>query len=150
MLGECAGRLPLQHQRWASTLTSWSNARHQSNTRPLIERCERSYFFEKPKAKKHCSLCHDLCRSLTIMISWDRLLHFQWKKTLRPIPQLSKGLRGVVSINLPILPFLNLKFENFWIVLMPTSASGCWQCDLCLHVKLPRGRGGEGGRSFLC
>jgi hypothetical protein len=35
-------------QRWASTLTS----RHQSNTRPSIERSERSYIlFRKPKAK---------------------------------------------------------------------------------------------------
>ena len=31
---------------------------------------------------------------------------------------------------------------------MPTSASGCWRCDLCLseREKLPRGRGGVGGR----
>ncbi len=32
-------------QRWASTLTSWSN------TRPSIKRSERSYFFEKRMAK---------------------------------------------------------------------------------------------------
>jgi hypothetical protein len=38
-------------QRWALALTSWSNVQHQSNTRPLIERIERMYFFEKPKAK---------------------------------------------------------------------------------------------------
>jgi hypothetical protein len=38
-------------QRWASTLTSRSNARHRSNARPSIERSERSYFSEKPKAK---------------------------------------------------------------------------------------------------
>jgi hypothetical protein len=38
-------------QRWALTLASRSNARHRSKTRPSIERSERSYFFEKPKAK---------------------------------------------------------------------------------------------------
>jgi hypothetical protein len=33
-------------------------------------------------------------------------------------------------------------------VLMPSSASGCWRCDLCLseREKLPRGGGGVGGR----
>jgi hypothetical protein len=39
------------HQRWASILTSQSNARHQSNTQHLIGRSERSDFLEKPKAK---------------------------------------------------------------------------------------------------
>jgi hypothetical protein len=39
------------NQRRASTLTSRSNARHRSNTQPTIERSERSYFFEKSKAK---------------------------------------------------------------------------------------------------
>ena len=31
---------------------------------------------------------------------------------------------------------------------MPTSASGCWRCDLCPYErkKLPRGRGGVMGR----
>ncbi len=44
--------LPLcRDQRWTLTLTSRSNARHRSNTRPAVERSERSYFFEKPKAK---------------------------------------------------------------------------------------------------
>ncbi len=38
-------------QRWASTLTSRLNARHWSKTRHSNERSERSYFFEKPKAK---------------------------------------------------------------------------------------------------
>ncbi len=42
---------PPPRQRWASPLTSRLNFRHRSNTRPLIERSERSYFFEKPKAK---------------------------------------------------------------------------------------------------
>jgi hypothetical protein len=60
-------------QRWASTLTSRSNARHRSNTRPLIERSERSYFFEKPKAKIVPSTAIFF---LTITISRDRLLHF--------------------------------------------------------------------------
>jgi hypothetical protein len=35
----------------ASTLTSRLNARHRFNTGPLIERSERSYFFENPKSK---------------------------------------------------------------------------------------------------
>jgi hypothetical protein len=38
-------------QRWASTLSSWSNAQHRSKTRPSFQRGERSYFFEKAKAK---------------------------------------------------------------------------------------------------
>ncbi len=41
----------IYRQRWASTLTSRSNARHRSNTRHSIKRSERSYFFEKLKAK---------------------------------------------------------------------------------------------------
>ncbi len=85
----------------------------------------------------------DLCWSLTITISRDQLLHFQWKKTSRPIPRLFQRSK-VVSIKLPILPFLKFKI---WQVLMPTSASGCWWCDLCLseREKLPRGGGGVGG-----
>jgi hypothetical protein len=38
-------------QRWALTLASPSIAQHLSKTRPLIERSERLYFFEKLKAK---------------------------------------------------------------------------------------------------
>jgi hypothetical protein len=44
----------------------------------------------------------DHCRSRS------RLLHFQCKKTLRPIPRLFQRSK-VVSINLPILPFLKFK-----------------------------------------
>jgi hypothetical protein len=34
---------------------------------------------------------------------------------------------------------------------MPTAASGCWRCDLCLseREKLPRGGGGVGGGEEL-
>ncbi len=41
----------LPKQRWASTPANRSNARHRSNTRPKVERSERSNFFEKPKSK---------------------------------------------------------------------------------------------------
>ncbi len=52
-------------QRWASTLTSQSNARHPSNTQPSIERSERSYFFEKSKSKlmPSTAIVVDCCRS---------------------------------------------------------------------------------------
>jgi hypothetical protein len=40
-----------EEQRWALTLANWSNAWQRSNTRPEVGRSERSYFFEKPKAK---------------------------------------------------------------------------------------------------
>ncbi len=105
-------------QRWASTLTSRLNARHRSNTRPLIERSEISYIlFRKtegkdralyrdrcqsragdptlrkflPKLKdKDLALYHDLCRSLSITISRDR---FNVKKHSALYLDFSTGLR---------------------------------------------------------
>jgi hypothetical protein len=53
-------------QRWASTLTSRSNARHLSNTRPSIERSEISYFFENQR-QRSCPLP----RSLSIVDDHD-------------------------------------------------------------------------------
>jgi hypothetical protein len=57
-------------QRWASTLTSRSNARHQSNSRPSIETSKRSYFFEHPKGKivPSTAIFVDRCRSRSLGI----------------------------------------------------------------------------------
>jgi hypothetical protein len=83
--------LPDYGQRWASTLASRSNARHRSKTRSSIERSERLYFFEKPQTIS--ALYYNRCRSLSITMSRDRLLHFQCKKHLAFYPYLPKALR---------------------------------------------------------
>jgi hypothetical protein len=62
--------------------------------------------FSKTKGKDR-ALYRDLCRSLTITSARDWLLHFQWKQTLRPIPQLflrSKVLTvgGVTCVHMSI------------------------------------------------
>ncbi len=51
---------PAAIQWWASTLANRSNARHQPNTRPKVERSERSKLHRKPKIK-HRALYLDLC-----------------------------------------------------------------------------------------
>ncbi len=50
-------------QRWASTLTSRLNARHRSNTRPSIERSERSYILFRKTEGKDRALYRDRCQS---------------------------------------------------------------------------------------
>ncbi len=137
-------------QRWASTLTSWSNAWHRSNTRPLIKRSERLYFFETPKAKiiPSTTIVVDRCQSQCLEID------FYTFKTLRPVPRLFQRSK-VISINLPILPFLKFKI---WCVLMPTSASGCWRVATlvtgvtCVYLSVRNcpgaGEGWGGGMEF--
>ncbi len=63
-----------------------SNARHWSNTQHSIERSERSYFFEKPKAK--------ILPSIAIFVDrWRywflgiKFFNFNEKKTSHPIPR---------------------------------------------------------------
>ncbi len=50
---------------------------------------------------KDRTLYSDLCLSLMITISRDRLLHLQWKKTLRPIPRLFQRSKVVSSKHQP-------------------------------------------------
>ncbi len=79
-------------QRWASTLTSQSNAQHLANTRPSIERSDRSYFFEKPKAKivPSTAIFSDGWRSRSLGIDFytfnekkHRVLYLDFSKGLR-------------------------------------------------------------------
>jgi hypothetical protein len=94
-------------QRWASTLAN----RSRSNTRPEVGRSEKSYFFEKPKAK--------IVPSTAIVVDpdvegWTFTLFVKKTLCLLPLPyQRSK----VVSINLPILHFLKTKAVSWtcWV-----------------------------------
>ncbi len=101
--------------------------------------------------KDHTFLKNRRQRSLSITMSRDRLFHFQCKKTLCPIPRLFQRSK-VVSINLPILPFLNLKISAsvdahlcFWLLV---SGDTGHRCDLCLSEREKLPREGE-GRNFL-
>jgi hypothetical protein len=79
--------------------------------------------FSKTRGKNR-ALYHNLCRSLTITISQDWLLHFQSKQTSRPIPQL----------------FLRSKVLTVGGV-------------TCVHMSIrncPQCPGAGEGRSFLC
>ncbi len=78
-------------QRWASTLTSMSNARHRSNTPPSVERSERSYFFGKPKAKivPFSLIVVNCCRSRYLGINFYT---FNVKKHRPLYLDFSKGL----------------------------------------------------------
>ncbi len=92
---------------------------------------------------KDRALYRDLCRSLMITISRDRLLHFQWKKTLRPIPQLFHRTK-VVSINLPILPFSKICWNPPLLL-----AVGGVTCDYLSVRNCPRAGEGCGGGEEL-
>ncbi len=112
-------------QRWASTLTSRSNA-DTDLTPDLRSKGVKYHTFSKTKGKDR-ALYHDLCRSLTITISRDWLFHFQLKQASHSIPQLfqrSKVLAvgGVTCVHMSV--------RN-----CPGAGEGWW--------------GGE-GRSFLC
>ncbi len=112
-------------QRWASTLTSRSNARHQSTVIPdLRSKGVKYHTFTKTEGKDR-ALYRDLCRSLAITISRDWFLHFYWKQALHPIPQL---------------------FQRSKVL----AVGGV----TCVHMSVRNcpgtGEGWGGGRSFLC
>ncbi len=79
-------------QRWASTLASRTNDRHQSKPWPLMERSEISYFFENPKAKivPSTAIVVNRCRSRCLGIIFCT---FNVKKHCAFYPYLPKGLR---------------------------------------------------------
>jgi hypothetical protein len=103
----------------------------------------KDHTFSKTRRQRSCPLPG----SLSITMSRDRLLHFQCKKTSRPIPQLFQRSK-VVSINLPILPFFKFKIRKFLQVLMTTrqqpEADTGHRFDLCLSVYLNCPEAGEG------
>ncbi len=110
------------HSSETLSLTSWSNARNWSNTQPSSKGVKDCTFLKNRRQRSW--VYRDLCRSLTITISRDRLLHFLWEKTSLPIFQLFQRSK-VVSVNLPILPFLKLKILKF---------CKCWCPPLLLAV----------------
>ncbi len=89
---------------WTNVRTRGGNQNWRSKTRPSMERCERLYFFDKPKAKivPSTAIFVDCCRSQCLGINFYT---FKVKKTSCLLPLPSK----VVSINLSIIPFLKFK-----------------------------------------